>query len=186
MPVFLRDVLPARRPNQKAVAPRVWPKHIHACANCTGTQYGYGARGYCTRCYFLIKYIEDVQGWDTNNRETLKRIPKSGDRPLVIGMEWETDRYTYEEFESCRQNAIDQLKRRLALLHRREQIRQHELPVSALDLEAKFRELQCLVVTRKAEYLSALHPEPISDRAPSVRLYPLGGSRTRLPAAARR
>jgi hypothetical protein len=60
--------------------------------------------------------------------------------------------YTDEKFESCRQNCIQQLETRLALLRRREEIRRYELPVSGLALEYKFAELLCLVLRRRAEY----------------------------------
>jgi hypothetical protein len=151
MPEFLRDVWRELRPHRKAVAPRVWPKHIHACVNCTGTHNVYRRRGYCTRCYYVIKYIEDVQGWDRNNRGTLKHIPKRSERPLVSGRELQTDGYSDEEFEICRQNCIEQLKRRLDQLHRREVIRRHEQPVRALDLKEKFAEL-LRMVRPKTEY----------------------------------
>jgi hypothetical protein len=53
----------------------------------------------------------------------------------VPGAELETDVYSSEEFEICRENAIMQLKRGLDLLIRGEKIRRYELAVSPLDLE---------------------------------------------------
>jgi hypothetical protein len=146
MPELLRD-FPRRK--RKATAPRDWPKHVDACANCTcgpSQQRPYGRCGYCACCYRLCKYIQDVQLW---NRETLKHIPKSGHRPPAF-----TNGYSDEEFEACRRNSIEQLKRRLDLLLHREEIRRHEVPVSALDLEKKFAEIAKLlrVVRSKAEY----------------------------------
>jgi hypothetical protein len=151
MPGYLRDVRPEPRPIRKASARGVWPTHVHACANCTGREHAYGARGYCSRCYRLIKLLEDVKCWNLTNRKTLRRIPKSGTRPLLPGRELITDGYSAEQFETYRQNCIDKLKRRLDLFRRREEIRRLEVPVSGLDLEYKFAELLRLVRPR-ADY----------------------------------
>jgi hypothetical protein len=132
-----------------------WPDHQETCANCTGTPslYTYGGRGYCNRCYRIIRRIEVVQAWNRRRPETLKGVAKSGmfDADTGESTGLIIDRLTDEEFEIYRAEIIRQLKVRLSLLHRREEIRRCEVPVDALALEYKFAELLRLV-RRKADY----------------------------------
>jgi len=134
-----------------------WPAYVEACKNCTGepSRYAYGARGYCTHCYRIIKYIEDVRDWNRGCHATLKRIPKDGSFNPAVGYSKSTrlmtDSFTDEQFEICREEHIRQLERRLDLFRYREEIRRHEVPVDALSLEQKFAELLHLI-RRKAEY----------------------------------
>jgi hypothetical protein len=132
-----------------------WPEHREACANCTGTPslYTYGARGYCNRCYRIIRRIEIVQAWNRSRPETLKGVGKSGMIDTATGESTGlvTDVLTDEQFEIYRTEIIIQLKRRFSLLQHREEIRRCEVPVDALSLEYKFAELLRLV-RRKADY----------------------------------
>jgi hypothetical protein len=134
-----------------------WPEHLDACANCTGlaSAYSYGARGYCSRCYRVIRHIEEVEAWDRKRPETLKRIAKDGMFDPAVGYRQSTrlitDGFNETEFTRFQKRIIRQLKRRLGLLHHREEIRRGEVPVSALMLEHKFAELLHLVRT-KADY----------------------------------
>jgi len=132
-----------------------WPINVEACANCTGTEYAYRGRGYCSRCYYLIRYIEDVDAWDRSRRDTLKHIAKDGVFDPAIGYrnstQLITDSLTDDEFARYQKRVIRQLRRRLHLLRHREEIRRREIPVSALMLERKFAELLRLV-RRSAQY----------------------------------
>ncbi|MGO8846642.1 MAG: hypothetical protein ACLQFI_15160 [Methylocella sp.] len=136
-----------------------WPQNVEVCKNCTGepSRYAYGACGYCSRCYRLIRHIKDAQTWDRSRRETLKQIPKDGTVDLAVGYsrssQLMTDKLTDEQFEIWRGETISQLERRLSLLRHREEIRRCHVPVDALTLERKFAELLHLV-RRKAEYPS--------------------------------
>lgn len=143
-----------------------WPQGIEACTNCTGgpVRYSYGARGHCNRCYKLIKRMEAVQAWDRSNPATLKGIPKDGLFDPAVGYgsstRLTTDGLTNEQFEVFREDSICQIKQRLALLHHREEIRRHEVPVDALQLEEKFAQVLRLVrrragYPRNASYLNA-------------------------------
>jgi hypothetical protein len=142
-----------------------WPEHVEACANCRGepSRHAYGARGYCNRCYRVIRHIERVQTWNRSDRETLKGIPKDGLFDPTVGYHRSTrlitDSCTDAEFEIVRQECIRQLERRLARLCGREEIRRHEMPVDAWRLEQKFAELLHLIrpkgqYPRNASYLS--------------------------------
>jgi hypothetical protein len=121
-----------------------WPPHVDACKNCTGDpgRYAHGSGEYCNRCYRLLKHVKEVQGWDRSRRETLKRIPKNG---IVGSAGLINDHDTDEQFEICRQKNINQLRARLAILRRREEIRRHEVEVTGLDLEQKFGEILRLI-----------------------------------------
>lgn len=135
-----------------------WPWAIKACKNCTGgpLHHTYGARGYCNRCYRVIRHIERVKAWDRNRRETLRGIPKSS-YDSAVGYRNSTvlitdgDIYTDEEFEHCRKRHIDQLEKRLALLLEREKIRRLEVEVTGQHLEEKFSKLLRLI-RPSAEY----------------------------------
>jgi len=113
------------------------PRNLAAnCWNCTCdfSRRAYRARGYCNSCYHLIRFIEDVENWDMNVRQTLlngDRIPKlsSSSNFLII------DDYSPADFELCRQNTLRQLRQRLDQLREREHIRRREIPVSGEDLE---------------------------------------------------
>ena len=135
----------------------LWPSNVEACKNCKGepSRQAYGARGYCNRCYGLIRHIECAQSWDRSQPETLKRIPKDGMFDPATGYgnsnRLLTDGFTDEQFEACRSETVRQLKRRLALLRRREEIRRLEVPVDGLSLEEKFAEL-LHIVRRGAQY----------------------------------
>jgi hypothetical protein len=94
-----------------------WPKHLEACANCSGTSslYAYGGHGYCTRCYRLIKHIQIAQAWNRSDRDTLKRIGKNGTIDLATGksLGLSTDTLTDEQFEITGQKLFDSLKKDL-------------------------------------------------------------------------
>jgi hypothetical protein len=135
-----------------------WPKNREACANCTCTAgtFSYRARGYCSRCYNVIRQIRDIEAWDRKYPETLKHVPKDG----IINSASEThattsrlitDTFTDEKFETCREGCIKQLRQRLVVLRHREEIRRCEIEVKPLDLEHKFAELLKLI-RPKAEY----------------------------------
>jgi hypothetical protein len=134
-----------------------WPLDIKMCKNCKGepSRYAYRARGYCSRCYRLIRHIEKVQAWDRSRRETLKKPPKDGMFDPAVGYGRSnrliTDGFTQVQFEVCRTETIRQLEDRLALLRHREEIRRLDLPVDGLSLEQKFAELLHMIQP-KAEY----------------------------------
>jgi hypothetical protein len=142
-----------------------WPRHVEACKECTGEpgRYAHGSGEYCNRCYRLLKYIKDVQGWDRNRRESLKHIPKHGTVGSNTTYRDSTtllyDCIPDEEFEAVREKTIVILKKRLALLRYREEIRRHEIEVTGLRLEEKFAEVLHLVrrsgsFPRYASYLT--------------------------------
>jgi hypothetical protein len=97
-----------------------------------------------------LKYLQRVAAWDTSRPETLKGISddgtviesrqRTGKRYVKAGR-LATDALTPEQFERFRTEHVRQLEARLDLLRRREQIRRHEIPVSGLDVEDKFKQI---------------------------------------------
>jgi hypothetical protein len=117
-----------------------WPKNIDACGLCTGSSaaYRYGARGNCARCHDILTRLRRVWGWNPNQPATLKGIPNDGysgiARPITAGL-------NPQQFERYRDEHVRQLKSRLDLLRRREQIRRLEFPVSGLEIEEKLKQI---------------------------------------------
>jgi len=125
------------------------------CKNCTCEQVRYpgGARGYCRRCYDLIRRIKTYRNWDRRDRRTLTRIPKAGwyDYDNKLRPRSEIENLSDSDFEIYRQGHIQQIADRLRLFRYREEVSRHEFPVDGLTLEEKFAELLRLI-RRKAEY----------------------------------
>jgi hypothetical protein len=129
-----------------------WPIGVETCDRCTGSahRYRHGARGNCVRCNEILKHLQRVAAWDTSRPETLKGISddgtviesrqRTGKRYVKAGR-LATDALTPEQFERFRAEHVRQLEARLDLLRRREQIRRHEVPVSGLDVEDKFKQI---------------------------------------------
>ena len=136
-----------------------WPTKTEVCANCTvsSIRYSYGARGYCVRCYRLVRRIADVEAWDRARPESLKHIPENGMCEMKDGCRnticLVTDSYNDGEFSRYQNRTIEQLKRRLLLFRDREGVRRHEAEVTPLMLEEKFGEL-LRFVRRRATYPS--------------------------------
>jgi hypothetical protein len=89
-----------------------WPIRYEQCQNCGCDQdrRAYGARGYCSRCYHLVRRIEEIKTWDRTRSETLTSPAQALPRTL-----------TDEEFEIARKELIRQADRHLGykLIRRR-------------------------------------------------------------------
>jgi hypothetical protein len=114
---------------------KYWPKRVERCANCgcASDRRGYGGRGYCCRCYRLIRRIEEIKGWDQEYLENLKRSHGFSDEEAKI---WQ---------EEC----VDQLEGRLAWLHGREE--RYQGNVEGIDIEYQLGRILRLV-GQKADY----------------------------------
>jgi hypothetical protein len=139
--------------------------------NCTGdrSRYACGARGYCSRCYRVIKRIENIQAWNRSSRDALvEAVPEPGSgEPAIIYTGLTLDTLTEEDKEFARKvrcgdlaeiasltdaalkihkrECICQLRSHLNVLRHREAIRRYEVRVTPLKLEQKFAELLRLV-----------------------------------------
>lgn len=54
-----------------------WSKKHEKCRNCGTVRFKHYARGYCTRCYRLIKRLSQVDQWNHSDPNTLKGYPKN-------------------------------------------------------------------------------------------------------------
>ena len=52
-----------------------WSRKNQSCVNCNTQRYPHKAKGYCNRCYKLIKKIEIVKKWDILKEESMIGFP---------------------------------------------------------------------------------------------------------------
>ena len=50
-------------------------KKHKACINCSTTRYKHKARGYCLRCYAIVRKIKLIKTWKLSNPKSLKDCP---------------------------------------------------------------------------------------------------------------
>jgi hypothetical protein len=108
-----------------------WPNRYERCKNCgcDADHRPYGSRGYCSRCFYLIRRIENVKAWDRTRPETLRGI----DKLVAAGLD--------DDFEFVRKDFVRQAKARLSCLRVRQMRRNGELEVEGLDIEHKLGKL---------------------------------------------
>jgi hypothetical protein len=105
-----------------------WPDKYQACANCRcdPEDRGYGGRGYCGRCYRLVRLIEKAKVWDHTRPETY------GDEPML-----DVWKEKHDEFSVAKAEYIRQVKSRLGYLRVRNEFRTGVREVRSLDIEYK-------------------------------------------------
>ncbi len=104
-----------------------WSRHHSACRNCGTGRHPHRGRGYCTRCYRLIRKIEQAEKWSLSDSATLPNWP------------WAYLIHDEARFERIRQDYILQIKERLQFL----QIREVKLfnPIDGLSIEYELRSI---------------------------------------------
>ena len=114
---------------------RYWPKRVERCANCgcDSERRNYGGRGYCCRCYRLIRRIEEIKGWDQAYLENLKRSHGFNDDEAKI---WQ---------DEC----VDQLEGHLAWLQGREE--RYQGNVNGIQIEYQLGRIQHFI-RRNVDY----------------------------------
>lgn len=117
------------------------------CKNCDSNRFRFIARGYCKRCYPLIRKIEIVERWDLNNNNTLRHYPKDG----IF--------YNTRDFKRIKIGYIEQFKERLSDLKLFE--RQLNSKVYGSDIVPKFQEIARLAGCRDRYFL--WHEENLFD-----------------------
>nr|WP_315246650.1 hypothetical protein [uncultured Flavobacterium sp.] len=48
-----------------------WNKNYNKCLSCEGTEWEYRAKGYCTKCYPLIKLKTVLESWNSKDPKTI-------------------------------------------------------------------------------------------------------------------
>lgn len=87
---------------------KFWARKYDKCQNCGTTRYRHVGKGLCSRCYRLSKRLEQVNGWNPDNPESLKGYPYTS--------------YDPEEFRRIKSGFVTQIEERLALLKSREEL----------------------------------------------------------------
>ena len=88
-----------------------------ACVNCGTVRYTIKGRGYCSRCYYIVRRIEEARAWDVSKLEKLPHFPKSG-YDLVCPSGKKVRNYYFPEywekmFPQIKQHTIEELEKRL-------------------------------------------------------------------------
>lgn len=104
-----------------------WARKYDRCQNCETVRFRHKARGYCERCYPLIRRLERIQGWDLSRPETLKEYPR------------ETIFRNPDTFKMIKTRFGAEIQRRLDIL----KIRENKLagPIYGIDLEYALRSI---------------------------------------------
>lgn len=98
-----------------------WANKFTKCQQCGTDRFRHRAKGYCIRCYPLIRRLQQVSSWDLANAKSLKGYPRD-------------EAYFYPTtFEKVKLGVALQIQERLAFL----QIRERQLvePLDGLDFE---------------------------------------------------
>lgn len=119
-----------------------WSRQHATCRNCRTERHAHRGRGYCTRCYPLIRKIEQAQRWNLADPTTLENCF------------WAGFIYDEESFERVRQNYIQQITERLEFLRMRE-IKLSN-PVDGLDIEYGLRFLLTRAGVRDSNILHGI------------------------------
>jgi hypothetical protein len=95
-------------------------------------------RGYCMRCYDMVKRIEAAQKWDRTNPTTLERFPSVYDpaskRP-VFNTRIILNTFSDDEFDIWRNEYIRQAQSQLEQMRFRGERRRGMVPVKPSDIE---------------------------------------------------
>jgi hypothetical protein len=101
-----------------------WAKNYDKCQNCRTVSLHHRAKGYCTRCYRLVKKLELVGDWDPSEPTTLIGYPPDFIVPDYIAP---------AKFSRIKMNVTTQLKRRLEYFKLKEEALAG--PIHGLDIE---------------------------------------------------
>lgn len=108
-------------------ASRVRANKNTRCVNCGTDRFLLRARGYCARCYPVLRKLEIVHSWDLDRPETLR-----GYSQLAVF-------YTKHGFNFLKNETLKRFQRRLDFLKTRE--RQRNSSIGGLEIEHLLRRL---------------------------------------------
>ena len=104
-----------------------WSKNHKRCVNCGTARRRHAGRGYCTRCYFLVRKLHAVEMWNLAEPTTLSDYPRD---PLFHNP-------TY--LNRLRKGSIAQISERLNVLRDKEEMLSRA--ISGLEIEYQLRRL---------------------------------------------
>ncbi|MBI5248361.1 MAG: hypothetical protein HY912_02605 [Desulfomonile tiedjei] len=98
-----------------------WSKKFEKCRQCGTERYEHVARGLCTRCYRLVRKLEQVKTWKPSDPEPKRRY----------GF------YDLEEFKAKKRDLEGEIKERLEFLKIKEETLKG--PIYGIDIEGQLR-----------------------------------------------
>jgi len=104
-----------------------WSRNFEKCQQCGTKRFKHKAKGLCTRCYRLVRKLDQVTAWNLSDAKTLKGYPR------------EECFHNAETLAWVRPFVARQIEERLYSLKAREIML--ESPISGLDLEDQFRNI---------------------------------------------
>lgn len=91
-----------------------WTREHAKCQNCGSERFPHKGKGYCKRCYYLVKKIEKVDCWDLTNPQSLKGFPQ-------LALDYPDENYKRKLFEKIKHGYKSQIQERLDFLRHREE-----------------------------------------------------------------
>lgn len=128
-----------RRREAHDTEPR-WATRNTRCANCLSDRFPHKARGFCDRCYVLIRRIETVEAWRLEIPSSLRGYPRDD-------VYWNS-----ESFERVKPGHLKQLRARLYLYREWERLRKGR--VEPLYVEGQ---LNCIAMMAGARRRNLFH-----------------------------
>ncbi len=110
-----------------------WSRKFSQCQQCGTIRFKHVAKGLCTRCYRLVRRLEQVNQWDPTDHKSLKGYPY---------------RVIDESFDRLKSEFIRELRERLKLLRVREELLLRG-PVSGLQIEFQLKNIVSLCGLRR-------------------------------------
>ncbi len=98
-----------------------WPRRFEKCQQCGTQRYKHVARGHCTRCYRLVRKLEQEQRWKPSDPGPKRRYGFSD----------------LEEFKAKKLDLEREIKERLEFLKLKEE--QLKGPIYGIDIEWQLR-----------------------------------------------
>jgi hypothetical protein len=101
-----------------------WSRFHIACLNCQTQRRRHHCKGFCRRCYTMIKRVWEAKSWDRSQPATLEKMPKLPSftrKAFIAGLDRRD--WTMEEFERYRLELIRQYRVYLDLLRAQEEKR---------------------------------------------------------------
>jgi len=105
-----------------------WSHEYAKCQNCGSERFPHKGRGYCKRCYPLVKRMEKIDSWDLSNPQSLKGYP-------VMALTYRNENYKRKLFIELKYGCKAQIKERLDFLRHREAKLTGQVQVDGLTLE---------------------------------------------------
>jgi len=104
-----------------------WSKKYTECKNCGTQRFPHKFYGYCIRCYYSAKKLEEIKLWELEQPQTLKGYP----RDMIF--------YNSRNFEKIKKGQLKQYKERLDNIKYSEKMLEGQ--INGQDLEYKIKEV---------------------------------------------